>query len=769
MIELQQLTVKNYVKYKEATLPLNRIGVTKITGKNLDSTSKLTNVNDDTNAVGKTALLSAISQIIFASNPLTQDVKSKAKKDVFTAGTSIALQLKQNEKIITVEKLSKGKSTSYLMHKDKDNTNIRTKKYTEEKIRSIFGMSEDEFYTLWFISSSRPSRIQYGTAASRFQFFTNFFKLQAHDEVKKLFLARLRDAENCKIQLDEVNKQLLGIEYSKESYSEVISQRDTLSEKLSSIVEKKKVLEKQKQDFDFFNATKNTVSDLENTLKELGIEFPKKEKDAVHLKEMIAYLLSRNDSNKELDFQYQTYKKEYIKYKERKKELKQLLSGWTFIDIREWENAKEELNAKINEASKGITEIDFDLTEYKDLKKTTKHLDPKEIKNELKDIESKISVTENDIKNLSKLDGCKTCPTCKNGLEKGYAVQMLETAKNLLKTLQKTHKKVRSNLETITRFSELENLKTEYESNLENKERLNKYIEKYKKLKANTDFVELQKEYENLKKPEQVEPINMMTATEHKNYSDALSLLKIVAPLLDRFNSVKHAQEHNETNFDTYEKLEKKIEKINTNLPSILAKIEVLHAQKIEKKKLEKRKEKLTLEVADIPVLKLLVEAYSNNGLKLRMINSIAQLVEKNMNTYASLVYPEKAVFKFSITNNRDFNILAKIGKAKVFQDIRTLSGAESRAFSFLLPLSLMPLIPREKRLNLMVLDEPTNNMGTARLELFVKNFIPKLNQLVPHLVVISTTDEVYNNSVTYEVKKEKGESILTQLNVGYT
>ena len=84
MIELQQLTVKNYVKYKEATLPLNRIGVTKITGKNLDSTSKLTNVNDDTNAVGKTALLSAISQIIFASNPLTQDVKSKAKKDVFT-------------------------------------------------------------------------------------------------------------------------------------------------------------------------------------------------------------------------------------------------------------------------------------------------------------------------------------------------------------------------------------------------------------------------------------------------------------------------------------------------------------------------------------------------------------------------------------------------------------------------------------------------------------------------------------------------------------
>ena len=191
-MKLLGLRHKNTI-FNEAYLPLNKKGVTQIRGINKDSNAgHLT----DPNAVGKSVLVRPISEVIFASSPLTTSVKAKAKKDLFCSKDSeMEIMVEKDGDVFSFKKVAKGASYEYVVEENQQDVKIRRKDYTEAKIKDFFGYSEDEFYTQWYIDSGRISPLQIGTATQRINFFTNMFKLEDSDEMRKIINALLKESK----------------------------------------------------------------------------------------------------------------------------------------------------------------------------------------------------------------------------------------------------------------------------------------------------------------------------------------------------------------------------------------------------------------------------------------------------------------------------------------------------------------------------------------------------------------------------------------------
>ena len=97
--------------------------------------------------------------------------------------------------------------------------------------------------------------------------------------------------------------------------------------------------------------------------------------------------------------------------------------------------------------------------------------------------------------------------------------------------------------------------------------------------------------------------------------------------------------------------------------------------------------------------------------------------------------------------------------RSKRTSDIRFLSGAESRSFSLLFMIACLPLIPRNRRSNLIVLDEFEAGLDKPTRELLVDKFLPALNKIVPHIIFITPNDICADKSVnrtTLTVVKSK-------------
>jgi len=792
-MKIISLSVKNYVKFKEATLPLDRIGVTKITGKNLDSNTKLAPAGDDTNAVGKTALLSGIPQLVFASNPMTQEIKTKAKKDAFKRkDASIILQIEtKDNKRYTLEKKTNGKSTQFVIHEGEENLNVRTQAYPEEKIRQMFDMTEDEFYTLWFISSSKPSKIQYGSAASRLQFFTNFFRLNNYDEIRKIFNGLLRKAKDAKIALTEVATHIESLNVKDQEYiSRLKSELSELKEKSQAYSKNYSELHATQMDLSFIEDSKDLFSRWE---KAAGKMDTATSKDIKKIISKAARIVEQSASYESYLVKRKVYEKEKQSYTYKRNKYKQQLTEVT-PSTEKPKNFSAELTKLNDEISKlsqkkstyeeelaGLSSTTFDKAAYKAAKEKIKGLDYNDLLSLKEDAASKYAVAVNTKRSLKELVKHSSCPTCSHKIDKSLYESLYKKACNDVDKYTERLSDLRKKISNHETSNQLEKAKEDYDSNKHSIEALNDNIKAIsKKLKAKQEekrylsewetFFSIESKLQSLEKPKKPTAPKQFSYSEDEleTSKEIASIGNLVLPNFERYYAIRKTSTGltlGEVKQKT-ERLRAKMDKTNALIPKLTSKIDLAKQAIKEYEKLTDRKSELKEAAADTDVLGMLVDAYSNKGLKLLLIKYIASVIEKNMNQYASLVYPEDVTFKFEVVNDREFNILrgSKRGTKIEYDDVRVLSGAESRAFSFLLPLAIMPLIPKERRLNVMVLDEPTNNMGAARMELFVKSFVPKLNQLVPHLVIISTSDESYKNSVSYQITKKDGKSKLNLL-----
>jgi DNA repair exonuclease SbcCD ATPase subunit len=157
-----------------------------------------------------------------------------------------------------------------------------------------------------------------------------------------------------------------------------------------------------------------------------------------------------------------------------------------------------------------------------------------------------------------------------------------------------------------------------------------------------------------------------------------------------------------------------------------------------------------------MPVLEMLGDIYSAKGLKIQRMQSFAQSMERVLNQYSSLCFHEPFKFNLNVGPNQ-FDIIATSGRGKKIsvRDIRQLSGAESRSMVILIALAVRFMLPAHARTNIMILDEIDSGMDEEGRNQFINMFLPELNKVVPHIIVITPLMDEYPDARNITVVKE--------------
>ena len=801
MNELLDLTIHNVAVIKDATLPLNRKGITVIHGLNRDAATGAN--SPDANAAGKSLLLKGIPELIFASNPLTQDIKSKARKDLFThKDTSIRLRVRKGKNTFAFTKKAKGKSLAFEIEKNGKDVGVRTIKYPEEKIRSFFGMSEEEFYTLYYIDSGRQSSLQYGLPSKRLEFFTNLFRLNNYDEVRKLFNGLMREAKENSVAVREILSQLDAInrDLPKESIKELEQNLEEYSSRSVRLTEQYGDLQGRERNLAFILENQENYGRLMKMVSDLELEV-ETEADLRHTIKWATAKLARYRAMEKALSQHKAYEAEVERYDAKRTRIADELraDGWSlkpqatiaYADsLRNYRRKAQEIQAHIDELEEQAGELpkkpkidDYLYTQGQVILKRL-NLNPEDAIERLASDKSKIVTKREEldeqIQVLKKLKDCAECPTCRQGLSKKATKSLIEELAATYDTLGQHIDKATHELKAAKYYSNNEPAVTAYSKSVDKDLKLSNKIaeahadlrdhegraEKYKKIEAFLNKFNLLTTMERPEKPD-VE-VGDYDSVKVEKLTKFVSVAEIMQSGFDLFHEADFAATKKELKEvkRTRESYVSEVNKYSSKIPMLTAKLELSKKLTKQRADLLKKHDNLKESIEDIPIIEMLIEAYSNKGIKLLLIKQIATLIERNMNQYAPLLYSEPTKFQFEVIDERNFNILIERkqqGKTSL-SDVRTLSGAERRAFTFLLPLAIMPLIPHERRLNVMVLDEPTVNMSTARINLFTRSFIPKLNTIVPHIIIITPQQEHYDNAVKYLVTKHKGVSTLSKL-----
>jgi DNA repair exonuclease SbcCD ATPase subunit len=116
--------------------------------------------------------------------------------------------------------------------------------------------------------------------------------------------------------------------------------------------------------------------------------------------------------------------------------------------------------------------------------------------------------------------------------------------------------------------------------------------------------------------------------------------------------------------------------------------------------------EKLKPSATTKKLLEILIKAYGPKGLRAVAADSICSLFQTNLNHYCDLIFAEPFVFEVRASESGiSITVDRNNGKPDSVSDVRNLSGAESNSFQLLCLISLLPLLPDNERVNLVVLD----------------------------------------------------------------
>jgi len=471
---------------------------------------------------------------------------------------------------------------------------------------------------------------------------------------------------------------------------------------------------------------------------------------------------------------YKEYKRAYSKYVSETDELKERQNKYQ-EQLKDCPELVEDIDKKISVLKKKKLNLEHAKDSRDGLKSKLDRFQsklPEDYSFEKSEaIIKRIGELEHLIK-LKKLVGNKHCPLCKSKLDVKF---IEESASNAEKELPKK----KAALEYSEIYVELKKIKAELKSNDFDEDQYNSICKKLDKL-------ELQKEQEQkivnirhklkavkqlltkIKCPEEVEKPSVDKPLDKlEQYVEKLQILinlnnqlaDVLAEEEREFGFSKTTKEV-ETNLKKLskkkEQLSSKINKINSELPFLISdkkQYQIYTEQLIEVKE---KLDHLEKELEDLPVIEALIKAYSSKGLKIKAMSRIGALVEQNLNKFSQLIFAEPINFKIQIKEN-EFSVLADRLNGRC-SDVKTLSGAEGSSFILLLIMSILPLIPRRKRTDSIILDEMDAFLGPPLKELYFQKFIPMLSTIVPKVVVITTAKscEIKNARYVRVIKEGK-------------
>lgn len=691
--------------YSNVVVPLDKVGTTIVKGRNLNA-----NLSGRANGAGKTLLVSPIQHFKFNTK----------QKSLFTPGSSIRLDMEiDNHEYSFIKSMPKS-SVKYDILKDGTNVEARTSSIAENLIHELLPQTEEEFYAFTYLDSRRPNDLQFGTPTARLNFFSNIFRLEDFDIVRTKISERIKELSHKTSERSVYASQLSEIQLADIDIDDIRSKISAAKKTIKKY--EKWQLEKTRQSF-----YKNTVAKYKHLEHYNGAE------DA-HLRILAdAFNIKRhNDRAKQHNANVKKNTSKYEQWQAHEKKLQSLFD--TKLKGKALQKHCAEVQRKAEDAYDNYIEA---TEQYADLLKDKKRADKIVIKN---DIDFNV-VTAQLEEAVSKLDDLKLnkgkslCSYCGSKIDTKHFKKHVADLEKQIKALQISRDVAK---ETARLKREKENLWNEH------KEKTLRNLKVKKVSKPST--IDIYK-YDVADVPEKV--LKLKPEIDTSKSEDVKTWMSIKSDYLKAKNNIKDigAKPKVKSAKKVIEKYGKQVNDYEHNVARA--------------KDLEQKISELDKELEDLPLYEALLVAYSNKGIKLSVMKQLAARIEANMNEYAHLLFPEKFKFSLNVDLNK-FDIMAT--RSKRTSDIRFLSGAESRSFSLLFMISCLPLIPRNRRSNLIVLDEFEAGLDKPTRELLINKFLPALNKIVPHIIFITPNDISADKSVnrtTLTVVKSKDNTYI--------
>lgn len=180
--------------------------------------------------------------------------------------------------------------------------------------------------------------------------------------------------------------------------------------------------------------------------------------------------------------------------------------------------------------------------------------------------------------------------------------------------------------------------------------------------------------------------------------------------------------------------------------------------QRTARSRAKKRVESLAEEVALHPVYRGLQAAYSPSGMRLWLLSEMLEAIVSSLNSTIESTR-ERVSYGYRLMRNRDLSLTAS-NLSGTF-DVRMLSGGEAGVFVINLAMAMLPLLPDQKRVSTLILDEVDANASTQTRRIISNEFLPKLKQIVPSLwVVTPTSPQEFRMSGARELMVEKRNAV---------
>lgn len=742
-ITVDSFSLKDIVLYKDANFKFTP-GVTFVQAVNLNRPGRNSNYS------GKSLLFTSLVNAMINTEPLITKNARTLQKDIFSSKKSqVSIQLSKAKRSFNIIK----SRTATRIEKDGRDQKLRTAALATEYVQKLIPVNEEEFFTLYYIDSRRPSNFQFGTSASRFEFFTNLFRLEDLDEARKWLRQELSSLKENQITADRIKQELkeIGKEKDAGSLQQKVEKLQTLQKELTS---KSRHLQKNLHLLDMYRMYRPLKKEYDDLLERLHSGASRKEIKQIDSRlEEIEKGRERNARIQERSAQRKKLQGELaqLKLKDKLKQLKPKQLHRIIDKVRKIERqyGDQEKPSKVEPPNlKKIEslakELGVKLT--KDWDQNHEHL--LELRTQIK---AELSVSKTSLReftgNFSMERDSHSCPTCLRNL-KGSA------ARTIQKTLSRRLRIIGRKMDRCGKILVEVKSCIQFASYVEQRKLYEKSREKMAKLESyNLDQLErllrIQERLEEL--PVKIEELFGDSKEEERKLrkrkeliSKALSIQKQLEDFKD-VEELKSASKMNEHRLKKdQQRLDEKLEQVQRKLPKLQSELDRISEHNSRRKKLRSEYKQLEENLSDIPLYEAMIEAYSTSGMKMLLIKKIAGMVESNMNAAAKILYQEPYSFKLNVENNRFDCIVHRTLAGKVMSsDIRRMSGAESRIFSLLLALSLLPFIPKERRLNFMILDEPGENLDQGMEQIFRELLIPRLSQIIPSIVVITPKDNL--------------------------
>jgi len=787
MIRLKAIELRNIVHYQKARFPLDRVGLSVVYGLNKDSSAH----PDKSNGAGKSLPFTTLMEVLADQHPLVEGRNTVA--DGFQEKGALAAVEFDDYRL---EKFKSGKSMKYDLFKSVSGewkpTKVRTNDYVWQRMSTLFPLSNDELFSLYYIDSGRPSDIQRGKHTERLKLLSTLLQLDRYDVMQAEVKALIKALKDTSAKLEEVENQIALYEEDVVEDS-ATGELEELREKQTKLTAKRKEaarLVNLKTVYDAYHHYyshlrafwKKQATRLGYHLKDASLDFLDPD-DCVLLSdaltEGVSALTKRISKVKKAQNSASTRKHLQARLREleataRERDVvglrKQLAEATAELE------RNEELTAKIDALKKKPKPKPIGFDPEADYSQAFEDADKQLLLSE-----RALSIATADVvafKKQFKGEDCQ-CPTCKQELDSGQVKRMLSHLTSQQAEAERNSEAAavhKGEIEACLGYAEWRAKINSLRHKLSNVT-----VSAVADLQAEVDLAESQHaqwlECQRIREelanaPEPTDDDLDELENRRSSYEQAL---RAVQGLDDAGPQLREAIEADAGSYNLTQ-LQSGLEKLEVRLDELSAKITALARlqgnQQVLAEKLEDlaaRRKELKRELRDLPVLKALEDAYSQKGMKNLCIRNACKTIEFNLNREASTVFSEPTKFVIEVDETH-MHILVTRGKGGRVKttDVRRLSAAESQAFNLIWPLAIYPLQPDSRRLNVAFLDEPTAKMDQPGIDLFFERYLPRLQTIVPHVVVISPVPLPLDPSKcnVWRVTREGGISTLEPVKV---